>query len=372
MSREHRKDVLTLVGIAAAATALVVSLVAKGPHVVHDPLSAIPTNAFIVVNLDVGALATSPIGTALAGEKGSHAGAFLKVDSIQSVCGFDPLPHVQGIAISVPEGDTHGEMGIAVTGDLSKGALISCAKAIIEKRGGTWSLRESSSYTIVSENQEHGAEIAFREGGPFLIGRGEWLERMIDTVEGRGSSMAVPSGDLHHTLRADLAAAEPGVPAIVGSVVLPRDLRDRIGGEMVDSPDAGDPASKATMEGILEVGGAALAIHAGKEHEDTRIVGELRCDGDATAAEAACKKVETFLLHERLGWSGNMRLRLFGMGQLIDGFQAKANGATLTFSTGTASENLARMLSRVLDAPGHPIEQPVGRQGAVPPPRPGQ
>jgi len=360
VTRDHRKDVLTLVGIAVAGSALIVSLIAKGPHVVRDPLTAIPTNSFIVVNIDVSALATSPLGTALAGEKGSHAGAFFGVDSIQSVCGFDPLPHVQGIAISVPEGDSHGELGISVTGDLSKSALMSCAKAIIEKRGGTWTVRESSSYSIVSENQDHGAEIAFREGGPFLVGRGEWLERMIDTVEGRGRSMALPNDDLHHTLRADLAATDPTANAIVGSVVVPRELRDRIGTEMMGTPDAGDATANATMEGVLEVGGVALAIHAGKEHEDTRIIGELRCDGDAPTAEAACKKVETFLLHERLGWSGNMRLRLFGLGPLIDGFQAKANGGVLTFSTSTASDNLAHMLSRVLDAPGNQ----AGNQGA--------
>jgi hypothetical protein len=45
---------------------------------------------------------------------------------------------------------------------------------------------------------------------------------------------------------------------------------------------------------------------------------------------------------------------------LIDGFQAKANGGVLTFSTSTASDNLAHMLSRVLDAPGNQ----AGNQGA--------
>jgi hypothetical protein len=363
VTRDHRRDIFTLAGIAALGSLLIASLFAKGPRVVHDPLTAIPTSSFIVANIDVGALAKSPLGAALAGEKGAHAGAFFGVDSIQSVCGFDPLPHVQGIALSVPEGDTHGELGISVTGDLSKKTLLSCAKAIIEKRGGTWSLRESSSYSIVSENKEHGAEIAFRDGGPFLIGRGEWLERMIDAADGRAPSMAVASDDLHHTLRADLARTDPTADAIVVSVVLPRGLRDRIGNEMFAAPDAGDANSNATMQGVLEVSGVALAIHAGTEHEDARILGEIQCDGDAATAETACKKVESFLLHERLEWSGNMRFRLFGLGGLIDGLQTKVSGGLLTFKTHTEANTLARMLSRLLDAPPHPV---AGSASAAP------
>lgn len=352
MNREHRRDVLTLAGIALAGALLIAALVAKGPQIVHDPLSAIPADAFIAVNIDVRALAKSPLGAALAGEKGSHAGAFFGVDSIEATCGFDPLPHIQGIAISVPEGDTHGELGIAVSGDLPKSSLVACAKALIEKRGGTWSLRESSSYSIVSENQEHGAEIAFREGGPFLVGRGEWLERMIDAVEGRSKSMALPSDDLHHALRGDLAKSDPEATALVASAVLPRELRERIGGELGgEAPDGGGRDGNAAMQSVLAVSGVALAVRAGAAHEDTRIVGELRCDGDAATADTACKKVETLLLHERLKLSGDMRVRISGLGPIVDGLQTQVEGGSLAFHTGIPSDALARLVSRILDAP---------------------
>lgn len=377
MNREHRKDVLTLAAIAIAGSLLIVSLVAKGPHVVHDPLTAVPSNAFIVVNIDVRSLASSPLGAALAGEKGAHAGAFFGVDSIEGTCGFDPLPHVEGIAISVPEGDTHGELGIAVTGDIPKGSLVQCAKALIEKRGGTWSMRESSSYSVVSENNEHGAEIAFREGGPVLVGRGEWLERMIDTVEGRSKSMAVPNDDLHHALRADVATSDPEAKALVASAVLPRDLRDRIGAELVEAPDGGEAPGNAAMQGVLGVSGVSLAVRAGKAHEETRVVGELRCDGDPTAADIACKKVETLILHERLKLSGDVRVRLSGLGPLVDGLQTQVAGGALTLKTSAPSDTLARVLTRMLDAPhakGGPKGSEPGR-GAAPapgaPPTPG-
>ena len=35
-----------------------------------------------------------------------------------------------------------------------------------------------------------GADVAFRDGGPFLVGKGAWLTRMMDAAEGRVPSMA--------------------------------------------------------------------------------------------------------------------------------------------------------------------------------------
>ena len=42
------------------------------------------------------------------------------------------------------------------------------------------------------------AEVAFREGGPFLVGRGPWLTHMMEAAEGRTPSLATTTGNAHH------------------------------------------------------------------------------------------------------------------------------------------------------------------------------
>jgi hypothetical protein len=329
----------------------------------------VPVDSFLVATLDVRALAESPIGEAIAGEKGERTGALFGVDSIAATCGFDPLPHVRSIALTVPEGETHGDLGFAATGDLASSALESCAKAVIAKRGGHATARQSGSFTVVSSDDAKSGALAFRDGGPFLAGSGAWLEAMIDATEGRRSSMASAGADAHQVLRADLATREPGGAALVASAIVPRDLRDRVRGEMENAGDA--TKLGPSIDGVLAVASVGLALHAGRAGEDTRVTLEVRCDGDA--AEAACEKVEKMVLHFRLGWSGDLRLRLVGLGPLIDGLETQRTGATLLVRAHAPASDLAHALSRVASMqsrgkPGPPSTRPEPDQVVKPAP----
>jgi hypothetical protein len=127
---------------------------------------------------------------------------------------------------------------------------------------------------------------------------------------------------------------------------------------MAREVSAGDAGDNPTMRGVLDVSAAGIALHAGTNREDTRIVAELRCDGDAQTADLACKKVETLVLHERLKLSGDLRMRFLGLGPLIDGLKTQVNGGSLTLHTSIPSEALARMISRVFDSPARPTSPP--------------
>jgi hypothetical protein len=135
---------------------------------------------------------------------------------------------------------------------------------------------------------------------------------------------------------------------------------------------AGDEAKLGpSIGGVLAVSSVGLALHAGRAGEDTHLTLEVRCDGDA--AEAACEKVEKMVLHFRLGWSGDLRLRLVGLGPLIDGLETQRTGATLLVRTHAPASDLAHALSRVASMqsrakPGSPSPRPEPNEVVKPAP----
>ncbi|MGO8997175.1 MAG: hypothetical protein ACLQVI_27990 [Polyangiaceae bacterium] len=351
-----RTDVVVLSALAAAAAAGIAFMVLRSSSASANPLAAVPADSFMVVTIDVVSLAESPIGQALAGENGARAGSLLGVDSITATCGFDPLPHLRTVALAIPEGPMgaageaeRGDFGVAASGSLAREALESCAKALIKKRGGEAMARQSGSFTVISDGRAPGgAEVAFRDGGPYLVGKGAWLTRMIDAADGRVPSTLSSSSDTHASLRADLAARDVDAEAIRATAILPQSVRARVEHEMVLEAHEGDRAVKA-MEGVLGVAAAAFGVHAGRNQsgqDETRFLAELRCD-----TEAACDAVSTLILHTRLGWSGNLAYRLLGLGPLIDNLAVERQGTALFVRTHAPAGDLAKVVSRALDAP---------------------
>ena len=365
MKKGLRTDVIALAALALAAALGIALLILRGPGGRADPLGAVPADAFLVATVDVAALARSPLGEALVGELrgggGARAGTLLGVESITETCGFDPLPELRAIAVALPEGEERGEFGVAVSGVFTKDALARCAKAVIAKRGGAPSSRLSGTFTVVSDAKTPGgAEVAFRDGGPYLVGRGAWLGRMIDAAEERIPSAL--SGGAHASLRADLATRDRDAEALRVTAILPHDVRERLQREMAREANgaAGKGDGNKAMAGVLGVSAAALGLHAGRAHEDSRFVAELRCD-----TESACEAVSTLILHTRLLASGNLAYRLFGLGPLIDNLEVQRAGtpATALYVRSRApADDLAKMLERAL----HPASSRDGSSRAAP------
>jgi hypothetical protein len=187
-----------------------------------------------------------------------------------------------------------------------------------------------------------------RPGGPALLGTGAWLDAMIDAVDGRGPGL-LPAGD-HASLRAVLLRSEaggaPSAPALVATVMLPRDARDRVLREM-----GGDLAGRAVTvaSSVLGVRAAGAAVDLGRPGGQAELRAELRCD-----APAACDEVRGLLLRERLARSQDLALRLVGLGPLIDSIDARAEGAALHVSARFPADELGRLAR----APTPPTEPP--------------
>jgi hypothetical protein len=339
-------------------------------------LAAVPRDAFLVVTMDVETLRTSPLAQPLLGGDSTK---LLGVGALAETCGFDPLTRVKELALAVPEGGEHGDFGLIAMGDLREAELLDCAQKVILARGGRPKVGKRGAFmTVEDADDAEGAKprIALRDGGPLIVGRGAWLQSMIDAAEGKTPSVMM--GSPHLALRDVLTERRAGKPsrAVVATAVLPKSLRERLKREM-GAELGGEPGSNVAMGGVLSVETVGLAITAGAAGQESEAAAELRCE----TAEA-CDEVKKLILKKRLSFSQDFGVRLVGLGPLIDSLAVETKGAALTASAHAPTEDVAKALDRVLKlrserprpAPSSPPPQPapstVPSQVRIPAPKP--
>ncbi|HEX3769509.1 MAG TPA: hypothetical protein VHV30_01535, partial [Polyangiaceae bacterium] len=236
-------------GAVSAVTALVAGLVvAMTARVWTRPsdadtkkrvLSAAPADAWLVLSADVAA--AWPLLEPIVGTDAGVAGAsrIAGLGTVSAACGFEPLEHVRQLLVALPEhppeGGDHGDFGLAFDGDFTSESLEACARKAILAGGATPDVTTRADYTRIAGGPR-GASLAVRPGGPYLVGRGAWLDAMIDAVDGKGTP--TEASGAHEALRRDLldkAATEPG---LVITALLPKALRDRLAGESEEGAGA--------------------------------------------------------------------------------------------------------------------------------------
>ncbi len=342
------KNLLGLLGLVlfAAATVWLVRRTQRGRV---RALDAVPAGAFLVVTLDVDQLRASPLGEPVLGGPGRR---LLSDETLAATCGFDPLERMREIAVAVPVEDESGEFGVAIRADVDKDELVLCARKVIDARGGGdhVTIRQSGSFTLV---EPEGAlarrypTLAYREGGPFLVARGAWLGTMIDTAEGKLPSAQRDARQIALRQELGMSGGEHAAFALVATVFLPKEMRERIkkdmGAEVAREPGEGN--SSALMAGVLGVESAGLGIAAGDAHgADTRAEVVLRCED-----EPACAAVARVIEKTRRDGSGDLGVRMLGVGTLLDNLAVEAKGTSLRVSTHAPAGEAARWIERVLE-----------------------
>jgi hypothetical protein len=345
-----RRRVLFASGVVAlvAAAAVVFTLRTRRTRSPAAPgvLDSAPADAWLVLTVDVAA-ARPLLQPLLSSRDGlARATRAAGLGPLSDACGFEPLEQVRELMVALPEGGERGEFGAAFAGDWTKDALVACARKAIEGRGGRPSTTTRGDFAVIGDASEVAlAHLAYRDGGPFLIGRGPWLDAMIDAA-GRHGALA---GSDHAALRASLATSGSATRAITVTAVLPKAARDRIKDEMVGA--GGVQADKDAMAGVLAVDAAALGVTVvagGKTDLDV----ELRCE-----TPGACGEVKAIVERKRLALSENLGVRLMGLASLVDALSVEAHGSALTIRTRAATSDLARLLlagARPAPAPGPP------------------
>ena len=319
------------------------------------PLEAVPADAFLVATVDLDALRGSPLGASLLGPRADRV---IGGRNVTELCGFDPLARTSELALAVPETGEPGEFAVVVRADLSREELLGCAQKVLSRGaeqgpGATTSQRGSYTlFTLVAGDSgvpRPAPTLAYREGGPFIVGQGAWLDAVLDAVEGRGTR-ATAAGD-HASLRRELGElGEASLPLVVDVTVrLPASVRERVRASMADSLDQADPRQARIMDGVLGVATAGVAVRAGAAGGAAEVAAVAHCEKTPDCAE-----VETLLGKKRLDWSKQFSVRLLGLGALLDSMTIDRHDAMLKVSARAASNEVAGAVERLLRGVGSP------------------
>jgi len=270
---------------------------------------------------------------------------------------------------------------------VSSEELLRCAKKVIEQRqpgaASAPDVRESGSYILVEpESTETDPlrrvpTLAYRDGGPYLIGRGAWLSAMIDTVEGRLPSAAASQ---HAAVRKEVVRGVEK-PSVLVTAILPKAFRERLKTEMGaelgldadrdrDAPDAagGSAGRGATvMAGVLGVGSVGAGIEAGPAGGETAVAAVFRCE-----EKTACAEVARLVSRRRHEWSQEISLRLLGIGPLLDSMKIDDEQTVVRVGARAPTDDAAKWLDRVLTlrSARHPTAGPLTSAAPRPAPTP--
>ncbi len=329
----RRPHLWLLGGVAVVgAVLLIASLRASGTRSreAAGVLRAAPDDAWLVLTVDVAAARPLLEPVLQSGEGVAGATRAAGLGSLSDACGFDPVPHLRELMVALPEGGERGDFGVAFSADLTVDQLATCARKAIGARGGAPSTGARGGFVVIGDaSAPDQARLAYRAGGPFLVGRGAWLDAMIDAA---GRSVP-PRSSPHDVLRAALAPDGAPARALLVTALLPKSLRDRVRAET----DAGPVGAFAGVLGV-EQAGAALTTTA----EITVVEAELRCE-----TPDACRDVKELIEKGRRALAGDFAARLMGLGPLIDGLSMDAaSPGSLWVRTRAPTRDVAEALER--------------------------
>jgi hypothetical protein len=297
-------------------------------------LLAAPADAWLVVTVDLAAARPLVEPTLRSAGGLATATRAAGLGPLSDACGFDPVSHLRELMVAAPEAGERGDFGVAFSADLTVDELATCARKAIGARGGVPSTSTRGDFIIIGDGSAPGqARLAYRQGGPFLVGRGAWLDAMIDAAEGR----ALRAASRHDALRAALAPAGAPARALIVTALLPKSLRDHVRAET----DAGPGGAFAGVLGVAEAGAAVTASPS-----STAVDVELRCD-----AANACDEVKVLIETGRRDLSGNFAARLMGFGPLIDSLAVEVRSpTTLALTARAPTADLAQALERIISS----------------------
>jgi hypothetical protein len=332
--------------LAVAAVAMSVGLVVlaqqrRSPDRRFRALDAVPRSALLVAVADLAALRASPVGAPFL-KKGREIPGLGKV---KDLCGFDPIDDLSEVALAIPESGDSGDFGLVASGKIDEKALITCASKVIEGRGGVPSVTTIGSFRTVRDTSltEGGGEIAVRDGGPLLLGAGNYLRAMIDTAEKR--TLSIRDSEAHGWL-----GREAGEASLRITAVLSREQRAALAEEQrAAMPDA-PPVS---------IFGGALGVELGPT---VALHGLIACESAPSCARLADK-----LNAARDERAADLGTRLVGFGALFEQLKIEPGKELLHLRLTLPADQAAQLAERLLALRGFRHPMPAGDLSGSPP-----
>ena len=312
----RRGLVLLVLALAALAAFIVLSRRDRTstPPELEPLLSSIPAGAILVVELDLAALRSHPLGKELLGQGREIAG----LGQISDVCQRDPLAQIDRIALAVPELEGVG-FGLFARGSFGEAELLACAGEIVRRRGGRPESTPGPLYTVMRDGSlgPGSAELAARAGA-LVLAEPPYMRQALAASEGQD--------EIHRELR---GLVPPGL--VVATAVLSEAQRRTLLDELRAQ---GDPDSPL---GALRDG--ALSLRLGETLVAEAVV---RC----LTAEA-CRDVATQLSARRDDLAGQPTYRMLGLSDLLRTVTIRAEGDRVLVHAAAKVEDLLALLERL-------------------------
>lgn len=324
MQTRARNALVFAAGLAVVAAAVIFVVQRRDPaRLPATTLDAIPEGALLVATAELEPLRRSGIAAPLLGEGREIPG----LGKVRDVCGFDPMTGLTELAVAVPASGNDGAFGLVASGLIDRDALIACASKVIEARGGRSVVNTIGAFRTVRDasGSGSGAEIAVREGGPVLLGAGNYLRAMIDAADGH-----IPSArsDAAHTR----LATDIGRGALRVTVVFSEEQRRLLAEELSRSDAKSSPAASVV--------GLGLAVSLG---ERVDLHGVVACD-----KPAACGELAKIFDARRAAQSEDMIVRLLGLGAALDRMKIVAEGERIHGRVDMATDEVTGLVERLL------------------------
>jgi hypothetical protein len=322
----------------------------------------VPRDAWLVARIDVATLRQSPIAKSVLGS--GSATIVPGLGSLGDTCGFDPLARLHELVMASPEGGERGDFGVAFSGDFSREELAACADKVIRAHGGRPSSSTRGDFTVIEDgaSAKH-ARVAYREGGPFLVGHGPWLDAMIDAADGKVERERHEHADLRAALEKRGGAAR----SILVTAVLPKALRERLKAELAGQAAGSGAANDVdrAYASVLAVEQAGVSVASGGPGSTTEVAVELRCE-----SQHDCEAVRDVGERKRLALSRDFGVRIIGLGPLLDSLNVEVHGSSLTAAAHGPTDDLARVVQRAVDLRSleHSPESPSAAPSSRPSP----
>lgn len=318
------------------------------------PIDAVPPDAFVAVEVNVGALRKSGALTALFGDKDEQ--------SLTHVCGFDPVEQMEDLVFTVPE-DGSGAFGVAVQAALTQDQLVGCANQVVKAHGGdpTSDITQRGSYSIITprsvtaDSSKPGRSLGYKTGGPILVGPKSWLYSMVDALEDASQGRSSPGE--HLSLRTQLSAAITPPPTflVTATALLEKSVREKLKAEMVKEVGIGNDSGTAMMLGVLGMSSAVVGLY--EATDEIHAILDLHCE-----EASQCAQVGRLIMKVKDDWAKMAPLRAFGLGPVLEHVAVKHDGTKLEVTTAAATNDVVRWAKLFIAS--RPIVAPVDLAGA--------
>jgi hypothetical protein len=297
---------------------------------------AVPTDAFVAIDIDVDALRSS-------GALGSLFQSF-DPESLKMVCGVDPIQRLHELVFTVPEG-ANADYGVAARADLTRSATVACAQKLATARGDDPATIDTThgSFAVFTPKNVRGdgkveaRAVAIREGGPIVLGHGDWLDRMIDAVDdARGGRE--PSGP-HVVLREALEGELPrGTHLdVAATMLLKRSEREEL---QLGLASQLPRAEAIGMDSLLGVSSVTLGLY--DKAEEVHALAQIACD-----EEKQCAGVQQIIAKLRIAWTASPMAS--ALGPLLDHLVVERSGARIELRTVVPTESLVGWVKPFLE-----------------------